>query len=69
MRTISMEQGRDFWVRYKCHKKPVRTADQGRYLVLGGHPTHVCKITITADGAEFRFPHVSSVEGAKCLGF
>lgn len=43
------------WVRYKCHKKPVRTADQGRYRVQSEDGMSYCVITITADGAAFEF--------------
>lgn len=40
-------------MRYRCQKRPVRTADQGRYIVRDVTNKTAGVITITTDGAEF----------------
>ena len=69
MRRISVEQGRKFWVRYRCQKRRVLTADQGRYLVIPNYGNHVCMIRITADGADFKFYTFDKAEDDGLLEF
>ena len=69
MRRISVEQGRKFWVRYRCQKRRVLTADQGRYLVIPNYGNHVCMIRITADGADFKFYTFDKTTDDGLLGF